>query len=369
MSTSFSIRELAERAKREGAIDLAQGVVDAPPPQVLIESLQQLPLSKNSTYNNKRGVLEYRQAIQQYLATRGWQLSLGSIMATAGAMGGIVSALLTECRPGSRVLLPEPFFVYHKLLLEVLGFEPVFFPVPLDREPDWEALAAKMQNVAVAILTTPANPTGQLASPVVLKMLSEAATARGCLLIVDEMYREFIWNQSVLADDNSYNDLKLNKMVIVRSFSKTLCIPGWRVGFAITTPERIEAMAPRHDALYIGGSTIAQYAVAKTLTDNLSEITRYIADLQTQLQDNRKMLATAFRQYGMEPLPVTATYYMLIKHNRESDIAAMEELIAKKVVVTPVNILFSDPSQDTGYIRIHFAISQENCQKVASILT
>ena len=70
----------------------------------------------------------------------------------------------------------------------------------------------------------------------------------------------------------------------------------------------------------------------------------------------------------MTPLPVSATYYMLILHNRESDMAAMEELIKKRIVVTPANILFSDSAKDTGYIRIHFAVAEGVAERVAGIL-
>ena len=48
--------------------------------------------------------------------------------------------------------------------------------------------------------------------------------------------------------------------------------------------------------------------------------------------------------------------------------AAMEELMAKKIAVTPLNILFSDPSRDTGYVRVHFALAKETALKVREIL-
>src|SRR4051812_18887458 len=96
---SFSIRELAERAKQEGASDLAQGVIDTSPPHILLENLRSLPLEKYSSYNNKRGVQEYREAIQYLLTQRGWEVPLSNIMATAGVMGGITSSLLTNLKP------------------------------------------------------------------------------------------------------------------------------------------------------------------------------------------------------------------------------------------------------------------------------
>lgn len=364
MDKKIGIRELAERAKAEEAYDLAQGVIDAAPPTVLMEALRGLPLEKISTYNNKRGVQEYREAIVNYLGSRGWRTEIKGVMATAGANGGAASALLTDLRPGAKVLLPEPFFVYHKLLLETLGFEIEFVKVPLDEQPDWDKIAEKMKEVDAAVITTPANPTGQVASVRVLARLSEAAVKNDCLLLIDEMYREFIWDNPP-KDDSGYDELNFKKTVLLRSFSKTFAIPGWRVGFAVTSPERGEEMAARHDALYIGGSTIAQHALAVALRENLAELNKYVADLRKTLQDNMKILSEAFADYGFTPLPVPATYYMMLKHTKGSDMAVVEELIRKKVVTTPANILYSDSTKDTGYIRIHFAVRKGVAEKVA----
>jgi aspartate/methionine/tyrosine aminotransferase len=367
MSKQIGIRELAERAKEEGAYDLAQGVIDTVPPAVLIKVLRELPIDKISSYNNKRGVMEYREAVVKYLDSRGWKVDVEQVLSVAGAMGGITSALLTGLRPGAKVLLPEPFFVYHKLLLETLGFEVEYYKVPLDKQPDWEEIEKKMSKVDSIILTTPANPTGQVASIDVLKRLSKVALEKDCLLIIDEMYREFIWNEET-PDDGAYKDLNLDKTVIVRSFSKTYAIPGWRIGFVVTSPERVEKMSVRHDALYIGGSTVAQNALAGVLNNNLDELSKYVTDLRVVLQKNMRVLAEAFKKYGFIPLPVPATYYMLLKHNDESDLAVVEKLLTKKIAITPANIFYSDSSKNTGYIRIHFGVTAETTEAVIKIL-
>lgn len=365
----FGIRELAELARERGLFDLAQGIIESPPPAALTEAFTQVQLSTSSRYNNKRGVLAYREALCRYLASRGWDVSVDRLMGTAGIMGATVGALLADCRPGDSVVLPEPFFIGHKIMLESLGFSVTYLPSPLDAQPDWDVLEATLQSARAVLLTTPANPTGQVASPDVLRHLCSRASETGCLLLIDETYREFIWDTSSPTDDAPYADLDLTHAVVMRSFSKTFSIPGWRVGFAITSPERIERMAMHHDALYIGGSTIAQHGVAFALSEYLPELNDSVVQLRSHLEHNRDMLAAAFRAYGMEPLPVPATYYMILKHNRASDRAALEELIEKKIVATPVNILFSDSSRDTGYIRIHFGVLPETAQGVVAALS
>jgi len=365
---SFGIRELAEKAKAQGAEDLAQGVINAPPPAVLMDAMKGLSFDRCSIYNNKRGVLIYREAVRDYLGDRNWKLGVENIMGTAGVIGGISAAIMSELKKDESILIPEPFFIGHRLLMESIKNPFKYFRTGINDHVDWKTLRKEMSKVDALIITSPSNPTGQVVPADILVEFSQEAAKNKCLLILDEVYREFNWSEKT-PDDSIYAQLDLSYTVIARSFSKTLAIPGWRVGFAITSPERIERMATVHDSIYIGGSTIAQYALAEALKNHGDEIDQYVRDLRKLLEQNRDKLAKAFQDYGMEPvLPIEGAYYMLIKHNRASDVAAMEELMEKKVVVTPANILYSDPSKDTGYIRIHFGVSADTADKVAKAL-
>ena len=58
----------------------------------------------------------------------------------------------------------------------------------------------------------------------------------------------------------------------------------------------------------------------------------------------------------------------MLKHNKRSDMAVVEELVEKKIVVTPANILYADSTKETGYIRIHFAVADGVADKVVEIL-
>ncbi len=366
MSETISIRALAEQAKREGAVDLAMGLVEAQPPNVLINALKTLPVENCSDYGPKLGAPAFRTGLKKYLNSRKWDVELNQIMGASGAMGAISAAMLECPRPG-RVILPEPFFVYHKLLFEKLGFDIDYLTLPMDGPPDWDYIEHRMKDADALVLTNPANPSGHIAPVEILKRLSNAAVENSCFFIIDETYREFIWDDPP-EDDSRYAEMNYENCALVRSFSKTFSIPGWRVGYAVTSPERVESMSTAHDGLYIGGSTIAQHAMAKVLDNNIKELDLHVSELRKILLCNKGKLAKAFTGYGMEPIETPATYFMLVKHNRESDMAAVKELLEKKIVVTPANILFSNPGKDTGFIRIHFAIKPENCDLVVNIL-
>lgn len=368
MKKGFGIRELAEQARAAGAHDLAQGVIDAEPPEVLLTALRELPLEEYSSYNNKRGVPVYREAVREYLAGRGWPVVTAQVLATSGITGATTAALLADLKPGAKVLLPEPFFIGHKLLLEALGMEIVYWPMPLTGSDHWHELGEKMEEVEAVIVTNPHNPTGQVVPLEVVKALAERAVETKTLLLLDEMYRDFVWEAEDPFDDAAYAGLNLQKTVVMRGWSKSLAIPGWRVGFAITSPERVEAMAGRHDALYLGGSTLGQHGLAVALDQQAAGLQEYIGGLRERLLANRELLAEAFAGAGFTPVIAPATYYMLLEHHKESDLAVMEELIERLIVATPLSILTSKPDKPTGFIRIHFGVSEITAQEVADIL-
>lgn len=365
---SLTIRELAEYAKSSGSVNLAQGVIDVPPPEILMAILKKLPLKDLSRYENRRGVLVYRQAIQRMLAARNWEIPVESIMATAGGMAGIAASLLVACPAGGRVLLPEPFFQGHRNLIDALGLQAVYVSVPIDQAPDWDELISHFPEVDAAIITTPANPTGQIATIPDLKKILAAGQRHDCFIVLDEIYRDFIWNEPI-PDDAVYSDLDLSRASIVRSFSKTLSVSGWRIGYLLSSPALIEAIINRHDPLFGGASTIAQNTLAVGLTDHYQTITRYIHELRELCQANLAVLADAFSAYGMVPTIPPAAYYMLMKHNRASDIAAMEELIERQIVTLPGRAIYSHPDINTDYIRIQVGITAENRQRVIDQLS
>jgi aspartate/methionine/tyrosine aminotransferase len=66
----------------------------------------------------------------------------------------------------------------------------------------------------------------------------------------------------------------------------------------------------------------------------------------------------------MEPVPPQGAYYMMVKHNRQSDVAVMQELLEKGVAVAPGVPFYRPGSSDTGFIRAHFALSADDLEKV-----
>jgi aspartate/methionine/tyrosine aminotransferase len=128
----------------------------------------------------------------------------------------------------------------------------------------------------------------------------------------------------------------------------------------------MEAISTTHDPIFAGGSTIAQNALAQALDKHDDELTAYVDDLRELCRTNASTMLEAFAKIEMVGEMPAATYYLLLRHNRASDMEAFEELLKLGLVATPGSAFFSDQSVNTGFIRIHAGISTESRQRVVA---
>ncbi|MCH8748647.1 pyridoxal phosphate-dependent aminotransferase [Patescibacteria group bacterium] len=364
----LSGREMADQAVAAGAIDMAQGVVHTSPPALFLEVLTSIFNERRThIYSSPAGVMAYREALLSGLTRERSGLELESVIGTNGVTGGLISALGSVCGPGDGVTLLEPFYPAHAWAIEALQAAPVYVPYADGFSINWDELGAALKISKAFVLANPANPTGTLLSSEDLSRIYLLCQKYGALLIVDEVYKDFVWEgqfSSLLAEAGD-----LANLVILRSFSKNLALAGWRVGYAVSSPKRCQAMIHNiHEAFYVGATAPPQHVMAILLRDHAEEIKVFIADLVSLYQKNRTAIMAAFTGAGMEPRPNAGAYYMMVQHNRDSDLAATKELLDLGIAVAPGQPFYRPGTSDTGYLRVHFALSSEDTNKVVSIL-
>ncbi len=360
-------REMADMAVEAGAIDMAQGVVHTAPPKIFLDKLnERFKERRMHTYASPAGYKEYRAALLNRLQRERADLTLEEVMATNGVTGGVVSALRTVCAPGDKVGLLEPFYPAHNWAIQAIQAVTEYIPYNTEFKLNWETIGQKIPGLKALLIGNPANPTGTVIDKDDLEKLYNLCVRNNVLLVMDEVYQDFIW-------ENDYTSLlslasDLNHLVICRSFSKNLALAGWRTGYAITAPERRANMTHIHEALYVGAPAPAQLILADLWQTESNQLDRFVSDLVGQYRNNRIRIMAAFEKYGMEPVSPQGAYYMMVKHNRASDMAAMQELLDKGIAVAPGIPFFRPGSADTGYLRAHFALSPDDVEKVEVIL-
>jgi len=359
-------REMADLAIAAGAIDMAQGVVHLSPPESFQGALDRLFREPRlHKYASPAGYLPYRQALFSVLQKQRNDLLLENILATNGVTGGLVTALRIACRAGDTVVLLEPFYPAHDWAIKALDLKTAYVSYANDFELDLVAVEKALSGASAFILANPANPTGTVLGQEQIDQIIELCQKYDVLLIVDEVYRDFIW---VGEHGSPLPTAALEHVVVLRSFSKNLALAGWRAGYAVTSEVRAAQMKQAHEAFYVGAPAPAQFVLAALLLDPNAGLREFVNSLVELYRENREVIMKGFTDYGMEPMPKQGAYYMMVRHKRKSDMAAMQELLEKGIAVAPGVPFYRPGTKDSGYIRLHFAVSKETAQKVVSLL-
>ncbi|QJW48510.1 pyridoxal phosphate-dependent aminotransferase [bacterium BFN5] len=224
--------------------DFSLGNPDYEPPAEVQASLRKYVNGDEEgqhRYMSNAGFPEVREKIAQQLsAESGLALTQNHIIMTSGAAGGLNVVLKGILNPGDEVIVLAPFFVEYLFYIENHGGKPVVVPTdPRSFEPSLEALEKNITPRCKAIiLNSPNNPTGVIYREETLKQLAELLASKEkeyqseILVISDEPYSKIVYDGAKVPQI-----LKLfTHSVIVNSYSKSLAIPGERIGYIAVHP-------------------------------------------------------------------------------------------------------------------------------------
>jgi len=282
-----------------------------PPPEVA-RALSEALARGHTSYTAVEGLPELRERLVAKLAA---QNNVGTdvsrIFVTPGSCQGLAALMQALTEPGSEILLPELHWPIHLQQALLAGLRPVFYPLGRDYRPDPESvLAAATPNTKVLLLNSPANPTGAVLDEPALRTLLDAARARGWQVISDEAYEHFVFDGEHLATASLERDVPVEDRIVhsVYTFSKSLAMTGYRLGYLSTANERTaRAVRIVQEANLIAMSTPVQYAGLEALRQD-----QVIAANHALVRTNRDTELPAVRDAGLLPeLPAGGWYAVL----------------------------------------------------------
>lgn len=254
--------ELAAAMKNPINLSLGQADFDVPEPvkEVAIKAIRE---GKNR-YSITAGEPDFQAAVKKFLASEG--IEVESAMAVAGASGGLVLALFAFAEAGCEVLIPDPYFVCYGALVQLTGATPRW----IDTYPSLKLTPEKLRAAVtpkskVLIFNSPSNPTGIAYTKEETAALAKTAKELGLQVISDEVYDTFCY------DFPHHSWLKFDKdAVLVRSFSKTAGMPGWRSGYVAGPAEILEKLKILQQFTFVCTNTPAQWASIEALRSDIS---------------------------------------------------------------------------------------------------
>jgi aspartate aminotransferase len=241
-----------------------------------IEAIQQ----NFTRYTNVAGVPAVRKAVvDRHAADFGSDYAVDECVFTTGGKLALFNAIQVLVDHGDEVILPVPYWVSFKDIIQYAGGKVVF--VESDEREDFR-ITAKMIEAAITprtkaiILNTPSNPSGAVVSPADLEAIVRLAHARGIYVLLDECYVYLTYTGAAVSG-GSFTDCK-EHIIILGSLSKTYAMTGWRAGFALGPKQIISAMSKLQSQSTSNTASMVQKASVAALTGSQDCVAEMRAD-------------------------------------------------------------------------------------------
>jgi aspartate/methionine/tyrosine aminotransferase len=268
-------------------INLSIGQPHFPVPEPVRNAAKQAIDAGHNGYTVTQGIPELRDKIQGWL-DKTYGHADRDVIVTSGTSGALVLALLATVNPGDEVILFDPYFVGYPAMVTLAGGVPVFVDTYPDFKIDVNRVEAAITPRTKAILIgAPANPSGFIPSPTAIHDLAKLAERRGILLISDEIYRSFSYDEP-FTSPAAYNQ----ETLVVDGFGKTYGITGWRLGYAHGPKALIEQLGKLQQFTFVcppnpvqhGGVAAWDYDITAIIADYRRKRDRLVAGLRGRFE-------------------------------------------------------------------------------------
>ena len=371
-STTLAIDTQFKKMRAEGidVIGFSVGEPDFPTPEHIKQAGIRAIENNQTTYTPTAGTLAVREAVCQRMREDwGLEYTPEEVVVTGGGKPVLYTALKTLVNPGDEVILPAPYWVSYRELIQMVGGVPVIVETTeesgfnLSADQLREAITNKTKAI---ILNSPSNPTGMIYSREHLEALAKVCQEADLYVIADEMYSKLVFDGKEFVSFPSLSADAKARTILVNGASKTYAMTGWRIGFAAAQKEIIQVMSNYLSHSHSTGSPVAisQRAAAVALSGSQAEI----ETMRQEFERRRDYLYARMSKIpGVHPVRSEATFYMLMN---------LSELVGKTLYGVEIhdaddfaNVFLKEglvavvPCTGFGapnYVRWSFAVSMEN---------
>ena len=284
---------------------------------------------------------------------------------TSGVSGGLVLVLMTCVGPGDEVLIPDPYFVMYRHLVTLAGATPIY----VDTYPDFQLTGARIEphiseRTKMLLFSSPSNPTGVVATDTACRQIVDLADEHDFLVVADEIYDEFCFERIERPTGSgharaptpaAYSD----RVIVLRGFSKTYAMTGWRLGFAVGPQPIIEQMTKLQQYSFVCAPSMAQVAGVVALDHDTSE-------LIDAYRTKRDMVVERFSGHFPLTTPGGAFYAFpqVPDHLQLTGIQFVERAVEHNVLIIPGSVF----SEKDTHIRMSFACDNDTLERGLDIL-
>lgn len=366
LQNSSAIRKMFEEGIRlskihgaENVYDFSLGNPDMPPPQKLIDALKEYAgMEGIHRYMPNAGFVDVREKLAQKVSSRGKNVEANHIVMTVGAAGGLNVCFKSLLNPQDEVIVLAPYFVEYNFYITNHAGVPVVVQTNSDFSLNLENIEnAITKKTKALIINSPNNPTGVVYSKEELTALADLLYKKqdefgnDICILSDEPYQEISFEKEVPNLLDIYNN-----SFIVNSFSKSLSLPGARLGYIAMNPDIkdadkvMSALTLTNRTLgFVNAPALYQKAVAASL-DSTVDVAGY--------KERRDALYEILVEAGFKAYKPEGAFYFFVECPLEDD----KEFVAK---ASKHRLLFAPGSGfgRAGYFRICYCVSLDKIKR------
>lgn len=369
VANSSAIRAMFEEGNRlagiygaENVFDFSLGNPNVPAPEAVKKAIFELlegsdPVVLHGYTNSNSGYADVREAVAESLNDRfGTSFEGKNMVMTVGAAGGLNVILKSLINPGDEVIVFAPYFGEYR------SYTSNYDGVLVEISPDTDTFQPKLNEfeqkitpkTKAVIVNTPNNPTGVVYSEETIQKMAAIMEAKQkeygteIYLISDEPYRELVYDGVEVPYLTKY----YANTVVGYSYSKSLSLPGERIGYLVIPDEVADSEDLRSAANvatrilgFVNAPTLQQKVVAKCLNEK-TDISYY--------DRNRETLYDGLRDCGFECIKPEGAFYLFVKSPVEDEKAFCEAGKKYNILMVPGSS-FACP----GYVRLAYCVSYE----------
>lgn len=356
---------LAKIYGRENVYDFSLGNPSVEPPETLKTAIHDI-LTENQPnqihgYMENAGYSQVRTVIANSLNDKfGTTFLADNILMTVGAAGGLNVILKTLLNPEDEVITFAPFFgEYRNYVNNYQGELVVISPNTVDFQPKLEEFEEKITpKTKAVIINSPNNPTGVIYSEETIKALADILNKKqreyntSIYLISDEPYRELVYEDVEVPYVTKY----YKNAIVGYSYSKSLSLPGERIGYLVI-PNEVDdsqdviagACVANRILGFVNAPSLIQRVVAKCID----------AKVDVEIYNrNRELLYNSLVQYGYDCVKPAGAFYLFVRALEEDDVQFAANAKKYNILIVPGSS-FGCP----GYCRIAYCVDYATIEK------
>jgi aminotransferase len=356
------IRAITRMVPRDG--NLVQGQSELPiDPRLAREAAEIIAASQNH-YGGSEGDGELRRSVAEKIRKYNGisvdpEKTPFEVMITNGGTGALIGIAQGYLR-GKAALVFEPYYPYHRRILEEFGAKTEPFELDEDLSFEKDALLAYCKDLknradyplSAIIVCSPANPSGKVMTTVELEAIADVAKQLDLMVVSDEVYEHYVTGEAPHIPIASLPGM-WERTITVNSFSKSWNISGWRLGYAYGKGELLAPINNAANVIYVCPATPLQSALSRVL---MADDT-YYPRLKDKFDAKRKKFSERISKLGFKIYESGSAFYIWARiPESHSDAIAFNEMLMRDagVGMTPGSA-FADGNRWDAHVRICIA--------------